>query len=153
MMAHVKALSGMKFLVAEDDDASRRLTQMILCHAGAAEVVGVTTGSEAVERALSGNYDVVFMDLSLPILNGLEAVKMLRRRHYSKPIVALTAREGLTSMAEAAAAGCDAYITKSVKGNTRLKLIRLAKKIVPLVAEYRSFDGTTLGYEMWRGDA
>jgi signal transduction histidine kinase/CheY-like chemotaxis protein/HPt (histidine-containing phosphotransfer) domain-containing protein len=63
------------------------------------DVTTAENGKAGVELALSGDYDAVLMDIHMPVLNGKEAVKLLRDNHYNKPVIALTA-DALTQQIE-----------------------------------------------------
>ena len=69
-------------------------------------------GREAVEKTRSGNFDIVLMDLRMPIMDGLQATRQLRQEGCRVPIVAITADPATLRRAEAVDAGCDACLSK-----------------------------------------
>lgn len=109
---------GTRVLLAEDTFASRRLLSILLEKAGA-EVTAVDQGQAAVERSLEAigqrrPFDVVVLDMAMPILNGYEAAQRLRADGYLGPIIALTAHVFPGEREKCLAAGCDDYVGKPV---------------------------------------
>lgn len=103
-------------LVVDDDPVNLRVIDMMLRRLGL-ETVLVKNGYDAVERAMNENWDVVFMDLRMPGIDGLEATRRIRRQLNGRPlrIVALTANAMDQDRAECLAAGMDDFITKPVQ--------------------------------------
>jgi CheY-like chemotaxis protein/HPt (histidine-containing phosphotransfer) domain-containing protein len=100
-------------LLAEDNPDNQRLIAGRLRRLGATvEVVG--DGERAVEAALARHHDLVLMDTQMPVMNGLSAVRLLRARGYTGPVVALTANVTRDDMQACEEAGCDAFLTKPV---------------------------------------
>lgn len=115
-----------RVLVADDAPDVQRLTTYLLDRAGA-KVDAADNGRIACEMvvsaALSGApYDVVLMDLKMPVLDGCAATRALREQGCTTPIIALTA--GDSDEAESLAAGCNAYIVKPVQRETLVATIR-----------------------------
>ena len=84
---------GTRVLLAEDEPSNRRIISEMLTRLQA-DVVSVGTGLEAVEAVASDRFDVVLMDLAMPVMGGIEAVETIRRRmpaNRCSPILALTA--------------------------------------------------------------
>ena len=105
-------LSG-NVLLAEDNANNQRLITMNIKRVGASVTI-VPNGEMAVERALSGEYDLILMDMQMPVMDGLSAVKLLRQAGYSQPIVAITASALHHNVERYLAAGCDSYISKPI---------------------------------------
>ncbi len=105
-------LSG-HVLLADDNEDLRNLVTLLLRNLGL-QVHGVENGLAAVETAVSDHFDVVLMDMEMPVMNGYEAVHVLRARGYTGTILGLTAHQEGIEVARAILAGCDAVLTKPV---------------------------------------
>ena len=108
----VHALHG-TVLVADDADDLRALAVMHLRRLGLT-VLEATNGREAIDAALAGRPDAILMDLEMPVMNGLDAVKHLRERGFSRPILATTAHAGEPHRTLALAAGCNDLLSKPI---------------------------------------
>ncbi len=106
-----RPLAGRRVLLAEDT-ADIRLALAELLEFAGATVVQAADGEEAVRAVLSGPFDAVLMDVRMPVLDGLQATRLLRERGSRVPIVALTADAMKEHRAECLAAGYDDYIAK-----------------------------------------
>ncbi len=113
-VSHAKpsALHG-TVLVAEDSDDLRALCVLYLKRLGLT-VLEAANGRDAVELALKGAPNAILMDLEMPIMGGLEAVKSLREHGYSRPILATTAHAGEPHRTLALAAGCNDLLSKPI---------------------------------------
>ncbi|MGZ3723605.1 MAG: ATP-binding protein, partial [Bdellovibrionales bacterium] len=83
-------LDGLRILCAEDSDDNRELMKVML-ERKKVEVEFAVNGREAVDLALAGAYDLILMDIQMPIMDGFEATSELRRKGFIKPVVALSA--------------------------------------------------------------
>ena len=86
------------------------------------EIVG--DGKSAVDKATKSDYDLILMDMQMPIMDGMQATRMLRSEGYVKPIVALTANAMREERDSYLAAGADAFIAKPVKREYFLKTVQ-----------------------------
>lgn len=119
-------------LVVEDHPDSRDLMAEILELAGC-RVELASSGHEALSRATEVRPDLIFMDLSLPGLDGWEVTRQLRTNRTMRKtrIVAVTAYAFTTFLDEARAAGCDAVLTKPVMPEQILEHVRQLVGRVP----------------------
>ena len=106
------AISG-SVLVAEDNEVNQRLLDMYISKTGATVTIA-GDGQQAVELASSTAFDLVFMDMQMPVMNGIEATEALRKRGYTGTIVALTANTTPEDRARCLQAGCDDYLPKPI---------------------------------------
>ena len=87
-----------------------------------ANVTIAENGQRAIECASNKTYDLIYMDMQMPIISGSEAVKTLRSKGYSSPIVMLTANATLEDRNMCASAGCDEFITKPIEEEKLYKI-------------------------------
>jgi PAS domain S-box-containing protein len=106
-------LRHMRLLLVEDSADNRLLITRLLKGAGA-EVDFATDGEAGVAKALSQHYDVVLMDVQMPICDGLEATRRLRKAGYSRPVIALTAHAMEEERKKSFIAGCTDHLTKPI---------------------------------------
>jgi Amt family ammonium transporter len=109
-------LRGIRILLAEDGPDNQRLIGYFL-NKGGAEVTIVENGQAAVDAAMTAvnhanPFNVILMDMQMPIMGGYEASTLLRRLGYAYPIVALTANAMTGDRERCLAAGCDEFATK-----------------------------------------
>jgi signal transduction histidine kinase/predicted hydrocarbon binding protein/ActR/RegA family two-component response regulator len=117
-----------RVLLAEDGADNQRLITFILRKAGA-HVTVAENGLEAQELALkalqeNAPFDVVLMDMQMPVLDGYQATRNLRNAGYDKPIVALTAHAMRDDHKTCISFGCDAYLTKPIDRGDLLKTMQ-----------------------------
>ena len=111
-----------KILVAEDNDSNFVLMSYILKKYYQFE--RAKNGQEAVEKADKDGYDIILMDIKMPIMDGLEATKAIKERHPDLPIVALTANAFDSDRQLAIEAGCDDFLSKPVSSEACLETIK-----------------------------
>jgi len=105
-------LSG-AVLVAEDNEHLRKLAEICLRELGVAcRCVG--NGFEAVEAALEGQFDVLLLDINMPVMDGYQAVRVLRERGYRGAVVAFTAYDETPEIERARNEGFDSVVTKAI---------------------------------------
>lgn len=102
-------------LLVEDTEDNRYMMHRLLEMAGY-RVIEATNGEEAVRLAGSEHPQLILMDLSLPVIDGLAATRAIRKLDGfgEVPIVAVSAHDSSDFQAEALAAGCNGYITKPI---------------------------------------
>ena len=115
-----------KILIVEDEEKIARFVELELTHEGY-EVDKVTDGRSGVEQALSGDYDLILLDVLLPQLNGMEVLRRIRRES-DVPVIMLTARDAVMDKVAGLDAGADDYITKPFAIEELLARIRVALK-------------------------
>ena len=113
---------GKRILLVEDSEDSRNSLSKLLEIEGY-EVIEAADGSQAVALALNARPDLILMDLSLPVIDGLTASKEIRSRKSRVPIVALSGHDVVDLHSEAAAAGCTDYVTKPVDFDALISVI------------------------------
>lgn len=121
-------ITGMNILAVEDNQLNMEILQFLLEEAGA-KVTAVSDGKQAVEYfadAASGTYDVILMDIMMPVMDGLEASKKIRELPEGKgkdiPIIAMTANAFVEDKEKTKEAGMNAHLTKPVN---REEIIRV----------------------------
>src|SRR6185437_4865630 len=112
-------------LLVEDTEDNRFMMRRLLEMAGYG-VVEAVNGEEAVKLAKSECPQLVLMDLSLPVIDGLAATRLIRKLPAlaSTPIIAVSAHDTSDFQAEAVEAGCNSYVTKPIGFNQLEKLIQ-----------------------------
>ena len=118
-------LSG-RVLVAEDNKNLRDLVELYMHELGL-ECQLVGDGFDAVDAALAGQFDVLLMDLEMPVMDGFEATHVLRERGYQAPIIALTAHRDGLEIERARREGCNDVLRKPVT------IEKLRETIAPLL--------------------
>ena len=121
-----------RVLVVDDDAVNRRVIEMMLRRFGV-ETTLVASGYDAIDRAVDEPWNVVFMDLRMPGIDGLETTRRIRQRLAGRPlrIVALTANAMDEDRADCTAAGMDDFITKPVKQSELRRLLEMWLKPPP----------------------
>jgi CheY-like chemotaxis protein len=110
-----KDLKHLIVLMVEDVEDARYYMRLELEHLGYV-VIEAADGAQAVEIALREQPDIILMDLTLPVMGGLEATALIRndQRMRDVPIIAVTAHQEIDFRAGAKASGFDAYVTKPI---------------------------------------
>ena len=114
-----------KILVAEDNDSNYVLMTYLLKKDF--EYDRANNGKVAVEMVEANNYDLVLMDIKMPIMDGLEATKKIKELKPDLPVVALTANAFDSDRAAAEEAGCCGFLSNPVN---RDECIALLKKVL-----------------------
>ncbi|MDC0980188.1 PAS domain S-box protein [Bdellovibrionales bacterium] len=131
----------MKVLLAEDSEDNQLLIQTYLDKENC-ELVMVMNGKEAVDRVSEQEFDLVLMDIQMPVMDGLTAIRTIRKRELKlglkrQTILAITAHALNEDREIALAAGCDGYLTKPITKHFLLTVL----------SEYRSQIGQTRNKE------
>ena len=130
-MAEELACKGFKILLAEDNAVNQKLLQIVLKNLGCDADIA-SNGQIAVEKARSNRYDLVLMDLQMPVMGGCEATRIIRAEiDQTMPIIALTAAAMKEDEENSLAAGMNDYITKPVElHKLKEKIIQWGKRSV-----------------------
>jgi signal transduction histidine kinase/CheY-like chemotaxis protein/HPt (histidine-containing phosphotransfer) domain-containing protein len=110
-------------LVVEDSKSNQELVKLLLERFGL-EVTIAEDGKEAVDKALGQQFDIIFMDIQMPNMDGYQATKLLRRKGLKTPIIALTAYAMPEDCERCISAGCDDYLRKPIDNELLLTVIK-----------------------------
>lgn len=131
-----KLRSKLRILIAEDDKNNAYTIQEMLYHLGYSKsrIKHVTNGEECVAAIAKGKhrYDVVLLDILMPVMNGLEAAKHIRQTHPHPYIIAVSAAVQKSDKQRCQQAGIDSYLTKPIL------IEKLAASLAPLVSDCAS---------------
>jgi PAS domain S-box-containing protein len=116
-------LQNLKILVAEDAYDNEILIRAYLKKTGA-HVEVARNGQEAVDKALAEHFDLILMDIQMPVMDGLVATKTLRSQNYDRPILALSAHALVEEAEKSVAAGCQTHLTKPIARNVLINEIK-----------------------------
>ena len=113
-------IKDLNILIAEDNDSNYLLIKKLLKDN---QLTRAITGVEAIEKIKAQTFDIVFMDMRMPVMNGLEATSLIREFNQTTPIIALTANAFDSDRENALAAGCNHFMTKPVKKRELVDLL------------------------------
>lgn len=121
-----------RILVAEDDIHNQRLVKIMLGKEGF-NVTMVSNGREAVDAILAtpNYYDLIFLDVQMPLMNGYDACRMIRKINTSLPVIALTAHAMKEQQDECMASGMNDYLTKPLTKDSLMSMIEKYVKDKP----------------------
>ncbi|CAN0011640.1 unnamed protein product, partial [Phaeothamnion confervicola] len=110
-------------LIAEDNITSRKVVVDFMGKLGY-HVDEACNGLEAIEKAAKKNYVMIFMDIHMPLMDGTEAMKIIRKEGNNTPIIALTADVSTEAKQVCKAAGANAFLTKPISFRSLLKTMQ-----------------------------
>jgi PAS domain S-box-containing protein len=118
----------LRILLAEDHPTNRKIVSLILQAIGA-ELTSVENGEDAVRAVEHGNFDLILMDVQMPVMDGLTAIKVIREwerlgNRSHTPILALTANAMAADARASEAAGADGHLTKPIAAEKLIAAIR-----------------------------
>ena len=114
-----------RVLVVEDGDTNRKLIDLILRRAGL-DVVTAENGKLGVEAAVAAPFDLILMDMQMPVMDGYTAARTLRQHGLDLPIIALTAHAMSGDEQKCRAAGCSGFMTKPIHADSLLQTVAAA---------------------------
>ena len=137
----VGTTSDAEILVVDDSDIALKFMAGSLQRHGIA-VQLARSGEEALQHVANGNFAFVFLDVTMPGIDGYQTCKLIKKRPYlpgrkAPRVVMLTSRDGLVDKMRATLAGCDGYLTKPLQQDALMRLLRLH------LLGSSSFDSTT----------
>ncbi len=135
--AIIPVLEG-NILYAEDNQDNQRLIGMLVRQTGA-DITIVDNGKDALSTALQDEFDLVLMDIQMPVMNGTTATRLLRENGFKKPIVAITANLMDHEIRSYLEAGCNDYLSKPVQ---RHRFYSVLKQYLSVISEGKSKRNT-----------
>ena len=123
-------------LLVEDNDDNRTIYATILMHRGY-NVVEAPNGLDGVHKAAKHHPDLIIMDISLPVMDGLEATRLIRANPITSdiPVLAVTAHARDTDRASCLRAGCTDYLAKPVEPRRLVQEVeRMIGPALPLLS-------------------
>jgi len=125
-----------RVLIAEDTPELQLLERRMLENVGVT-VVTANNGKEAVELAVGNQFDLVLMDMQMPIMDGLEATRAIREKNTELPVVALTANVMQKHRDAFDEAGCNGFLAKPID---RQELLRILKRYLRLEQDRKALE-------------
>jgi signal transduction histidine kinase/CheY-like chemotaxis protein len=118
-------------LLAAEDNANNRAVLQVLMHQAGVEIAFAENGAEAVEAWRAGGFDLILMDMQMPVLSGVEATRAIREAERAEgreaiPILALSANAMSHHVSEAIAAGMNGHVAKPIDAAHLFKAIEIA---------------------------
>ena len=124
----------MRILLVEDDVGITKFIQQGLAEAGYATDVA-TSGPEGLEYALAADYDLILLDVMLPLLDGISLLRSLRQKGFQTPVLLLTALDTVQNRVQGLDAGADDYLIKPFDFTELLARMRALLRRPPLQAD------------------
>ncbi len=115
-------LPNARILVVDDGESNRKLINLVLTRAGAT-VQTARNGQEAVDKVSHDSFDLILMDMQMPIMDGYTAATTLRQREFKNPIIALTADAMKGTEKRCRGAGCTGFLTKPIDMDNLVKSV------------------------------
>jgi len=147
--AKVTKIRGARVLVAEDNPTNQRVTQLILESGGHAVTI-VDNGEKALDQLEHGNFDIALFDLSMPVVSGIEALKLYQFTTSTPiPVLILSANVTTGIIADCQRAGCAEFLPKPIRATLLLDAIErhlaeTAADLRPVIPPIRSEERPAL---------
>jgi signal transduction histidine kinase/CheY-like chemotaxis protein len=119
---NTKPFRGKRILIVEDSVDNQLLTEQYMLKEGA-EVAIANNGLEAIELVHNGKFDLILMDMQMPVMDGYTATTKLREMGYDIPIIALTAHAMKEDLEKCLRVGCNDYLSKPFRRENLIHLI------------------------------
>jgi signal transduction histidine kinase/HPt (histidine-containing phosphotransfer) domain-containing protein/ActR/RegA family two-component response regulator len=119
------SLGGVRVLVVEDGDTNRKLIGLVLQRSGV-KVTMAENGRIGADLAIKHPFDLILMDMQMPVMDGYTAATLLRQHGLTIPIIALTAHAMKGDQGKCRAAGCSGYITKPIDADLLVRTVAAA---------------------------
>ena len=120
-----RKLPPLRVLIVDDGETNRDLISLVLTEAGAT-VACAENGRDGVAAAAREEFDLILMDMQMPVMDGYTAARALREKGCRLPIVALTAHAMRDDQDKCLAAGCSSYLTKPIGIDSLLETVLMA---------------------------
>jgi CheY-like chemotaxis protein len=117
---------NLKILIAEDEDSNYIYLEKLFSHTNYS-IVRAENGQRAVEESDKRQFDLVLLDLKMPVMDGFEAARLIKKKYPHIPIIAQTAYSHQEEYSSAVKAGCNAFISKPID---KVKLFALIGKLI-----------------------
>lgn len=127
--AKATTLKDVRVLIVEDSADNQALMEILLKRKGA-EIEFANNGIEGYQKAMSSDYDVVLMDIQMPVQDGYITVQKLREQKYQRPIIALTAHAMADEKEKCLKIGCNDYLSKPINQKQLIEKIYIHAKQV-----------------------
>ncbi len=132
----------MRLLIAEDDEKLlKSLLHVFKTNKFIAD--GVSNGQDALNYAMSGEYDSIVMDIMMPEKDGIQVLKELRKHHINTPVLLLTAKTQVAQRVEGLDAGADDYLPKP------FSVAELLARVRAMLRRKKLYTGTCKFYECY----
>jgi signal transduction histidine kinase/CheY-like chemotaxis protein/HPt (histidine-containing phosphotransfer) domain-containing protein len=117
------SLAGVRVLLVDDGETNRKLIGLLLTRANAV-VETAENGALAVHAVEQGQFDVILMDMQMPVMDGYTATRCIRESGFQGPIIALTAHAMKGDQQKCEAAGCSGYLSKPINMDELIATLR-----------------------------
>ncbi|WP_292995043.1 response regulator [Nitrosomonas sp.] len=124
-MDNTGVLKGIKVMIIDDSNTIRRSAELFL-RPSECEVILAEDGFEAMSKIVDNQPDIIFVDITMPRLDGYQACKLIKKNpiYQSIPVIMLSSKDGLFDKARGRMAGSDDYLTKPFTAEGLLSIIR-----------------------------
>ena len=124
-MDNTGVLKGIKVMIIDDSNTIRRSAELFL-RSSECEVILAEDGFEAMSKIVDNQPDIIFVDITMPRLDGYQACMLIKKNpiYQSIPVITLSSKDGLFDKARGRMAGSDDYLTKPFTAEGLLSIIR-----------------------------